>query len=78
MDEKTKQKVIGHYDKGEGSIQDIARVYKVTVEEVLAAIGQPEVGMIETQGDLIDQSEAGPEVKVNPLGTPAKQHFTVD
>lgn len=60
MDEKTKEAIIGHYQKGQGSIQDIARVYGVSVDEVLRLIGAPELASVHISGDLIDANEAGP------------------
>lgn len=66
MDEETKKKIQDHYQKGQGSIQDLARVYRYTVEEVLEVLGQSDITTIETSGDLIDQREAGPETKLNP------------
>lgn len=59
------------YIHGKGSIQDIARWDRVTVEEVLEWIGQGEMRIVETQGDLIDQSEAGPGVQIEH----SKQHY---
>lgn len=67
MDIDTEAKIKDHYNKGQGSIQDIARVYNVTVEAVLEAIGQSEMTEVVMQGDLIDQREAGPEVTVTPF-----------
>lgn len=62
MDDKLKTTIVNHYQKGEGSIQDIARVYRLSVEEVLDVLGLSDVATIEGAGDLIDQTEAGPEV----------------
>ena len=59
LDDATKQKIYDHYIKGQGSIQDIARFYRCSVEEVLHIIGQDELMTVETQGDLIDAAEAG-------------------
>jgi len=72
------EKVMYHYQRGQGSIQDIARVYKLSVDEVLQMVGLDDMSEVQTQGDLIDQSEAGPEVRVNPLGNPAKAKYTTD
>jgi hypothetical protein len=72
------EKIIFHYQHAQGSIQDIARVYRRSVDEVLIILGLTEMSEVQTQGDLIDQSEAGPEVRVNPLGSPAKAHYTTD
>lgn len=58
-----------HYMHGQGSIQDIARVYRMSVEEVLHLIGQDEMLTVEqSHGDLIDQSEAGPMTEINLQG----------
>lgn len=65
MDKATEKKIIDHYQKAQGSIQDIARVYKVTVNEVLDAIGQGDANHVSVGGDLVDQSEAGPEAKIS-------------
>lgn len=59
LDEATIKKIKEHYDKGQGSIQDIARVYRTTVETVLHHIGQDELTSVATIGDQIDPSEAG-------------------
>lgn len=48
------------YVHGRGSIQDIARVHRIKVDEVLHIIGQEELATVETTGDMIDQSELGP------------------
>ncbi len=56
MDETLKAKINEHYQLGEGSIQDIARKYRLTVEEVLEVIGQSDVTTVVGAGDLI-----GPE-----------------
>lgn len=72
------EKIIWHYQHAEGSIQDIARVYRTSVEHVLEINGLNDMAEVQTQGDLIDQSEAGPEVRVNPLGNPAKAKYTLD
>lgn len=72
------EKIRYHYQHAQGSIQDIARVYRKSVDEVLHILGLEDMTEVQTQGDLIDQSEAGPEVRVNPNGSPAKAHFTTD
>jgi hypothetical protein len=61
-----------HYMHGQGSIQDIARVYKLEVSEVLHLIGQDEMMTVtQSHGDLVDEREAGPGAQVNFNG---KQH----
>lgn len=72
------EKIRYHYQHGQGSIQDIARVYRRSVDEVLHILGLDDMTEVQTQGDLIDQSEAGPEVRVNPFGNAAKAKYTTD
>jgi hypothetical protein len=62
MNEDDKQKIIDHYQKGQGSIQDIARVYRYSVQEVLQVLGMTDLLEVETQGDMVDSSEVGPDV----------------
>lgn len=59
------ERVLWFYQHGSGSIQDIARVHRMTVEEVLHIIGQDEMTTVETTGDMIDQSEAGPGAQLS-------------
>jgi hypothetical protein len=65
MDEITKKKVLAHYQKGEGSIQDIARVYKIEVSEILDLIGASELKTVTIGGDTIGAEEAGSGAKMN-------------
>lgn len=66
------------YQHAQGTIQDLARVYKLEVDEVLVMLGMSDLSEIQTTGDLIDQSEAGPEVHVNAKGNSAKANFTTN
>jgi hypothetical protein len=59
------------YEHGRGSIQDIARIHRLTVDEVLKIIGQDELTIVETTGDMVDQGEAGPGVQLEH----GKQHY---
>lgn len=77
VDQETKDKIYEHYLKGQGSIQDIARVYSVDVNDVLEIIGAPELSTVSTQGDLIDPSEAGPGAEMN-YGKDYRVPFTTD
>lgn len=77
MNEELQGKIKTHYQKGEGSIQDIARVYRLSVEEVLDVLNLNDVLEIETSGDLIDQKEAGPEVTLNAT-TRFRTNFTLN
>lgn len=65
MDEETKKKIYGHYQRGEGSLQDIARIYRVSVDQVLEIIGAPELSSVAVPGDLIDVTEAGSGADMN-------------
>lgn len=65
LDEESKKKIREHYIRGQGSIQDIARVYRVEVDEVLNIIGLNDLSSVDAQGDLIDASEAGPGAEIN-------------
>lgn len=64
-DQDIRTKVYDHYQKGQGSLQDIARVYRISVPEVLEIIGAPELGEVTTVGDMIDPSEIGPGAQFN-------------
>jgi hypothetical protein len=77
MDATTKKKIIDHYEKGQGSIQDIARTYNVSVAAVLDATGQGSLSSVHTQGDLIDESDAGPGAQMN-YGKTFTVPFTTD
>ncbi len=48
------------------SIQDIARYFRLEVEEVLTILEMDDLKSVETSGDLIDTSEAGPGAYLNP------------
>lgn len=72
------EKIVYRYNHAQGSIQDIARVYHKSVEEVLHIVGLDDMSEIQTQGDLIDQAEAGPLTQVSHLGRPARAKFTTD
>lgn len=60
MDKELHAKINEHYQLGQGSIQDIARVYKLEVADVLEAIGQTELLEVESVGDLVDARELEP------------------
>ncbi len=77
MDEELRKQVNADYQRGKVSIQDIARIRRLTVQEVLDAIGEGSMGTVMYGGDLIDQSEAGPGAHMN-YGGPVKIPFTTD
>lgn len=58
IDDQTKQKIKDDYIKGQ-SIQGLANHYRVSVEDVLVIIDQQEMLYVATQGDMIDENEAG-------------------
>lgn len=57
--EELQQKIREHYDKGQGSIQDYARVYGVPMEKVLEILGMSELKEVELIGDLVDERDMG-------------------
>lgn len=78
LDDKTRAEIFEAYQRSNRSIQDIARIYRVTVEQVLHIIGEDELTTITTQGDLIDSSEAGPGVDLNYNGKQHDIRYTTD
>lgn len=77
MDAKTRLLVIEAYQTSRNSIQDIARIYKVDVHDVMEAIGEGRSSHVQFGGDLIDASEAGPNAPLN-YGKEVKVPITVD
>jgi hypothetical protein len=77
MDDELKKEVRAAYQLGKVSIQDIARIKRLTVDEVLEIIGEGELKSVQTGGDLIDPSEAGPGASMN-YGRDFKVPFTTD
>lgn len=51
------------YGRGKGSIQDYARIYGVSVAEVLDLIGEGDMKTVHVGGDLVDEAELGPTGK---------------
>lgn len=73
------EKIKVYYQFGKGSIQDYARVFRFRVEDVLSILGLDDMSEVQTQGDLIDQSDMiGSTAQLNVIGTPAKAHYTTD
>lgn len=77
MTEDLKKQINEAYQLGKVSIQDIARILRVSVQDVLDAIGESEMGTVTTGGDLIDQKEAGPGAEMN-YGQQYSVPFTTD
>lgn len=65
MDEELRKKVNEHYQLGQGSIQDIARVYRLDVNDVLDALKLNDVLEVESVGDMVDESEVDPGTVIN-------------
>lgn len=58
----TEEQIKHLYENGDGkghapSIQDIARKYRYSVEEVLQILGQTDLLTIQTQGDMVDPDD---------------------
>lgn len=66
-----------YYQRGKGSIQDLARIFNVSVDHVLILVGESNLGTVSTQGDMIDATEVGPGAQIN-YGKQFKVPFTVD
>lgn len=77
MNPKLKSTIKTAYQTSKNSIQDIARIYGVSVPTVLDIIDEGSVKSVHINGDLIDQAEAGPDVKIN-LGEDRQIPFTAD
>lgn len=77
MTEETANEIKGHYQAGRGSIQDLARIYHVSVEEILNLIGEGTATTVAVQGDMIDQSEAGAGADMN-YGKEFRTPFSLD
>lgn len=65
MDEKTKKEVVKAYQSSRNSIQDLARIYRVDVYQVLDAIGEGRLSKVRLEGDMIDENEAGPGAQMS-------------
>jgi len=77
VDKTTEEQIKYFYQHGKGSIQDLARIYRVSVDEVLHLIGESNLGTVVAQGDMIDASEIGPGATMN-YGKEFKVPFSTD
>jgi hypothetical protein len=77
MDDNLRKQVNEYYQMGKVSIQDIARILRLSVPEVLEAIGEGDMSTVTIGGDLIDPSEAGPGAQMN-YGQTVNVPFTTD
>jgi len=71
------EKIVDAYHKSHRSIQDIARIFNVTVDHVLNLIGAGDLATVQIQGDLIDPSELGPGAEFN-YGKTERINFTTN
>lgn len=72
-----------HYLHARGTIQDYARIFKFTVEEVTDIINKKfdigNVKEVETTGDLIGEDEIGPgDTPIAASGKPAKANYSTN
>jgi len=73
------EQIRDHYIHARATIQEMARVYKLTVEKVLEILDLEDVGEVQTIGDQIDASELGPgDAPINSVGKSYKVPFTTD
>lgn len=75
----TEERIKYHYEHGQGSIQDIARSYRVPVEDVLHIIGQDEMLSVPLGGDQVDADDVNrvPGMSYN-YGTTQRVTYTTD
>lgn len=67
------------YQRGKGSIQDYARIYRVEVPEILDILGIEGMSTVQYIGDQVDPDEMGPEKnKIQPEGDTVKVPFTLN
>lgn len=57
--EQQAEEIRNFYQHGKGSIQDYARMYHLTVQEVCAIVGEEDLLSVEIGGDLVDPQEMG-------------------
>lgn len=60
LSDQEKSEIRDLYQRGKGSIQDYARIYRVDVNEVLHVIGEEHLGTVHMDGDQVDEEELGP------------------
>jgi hypothetical protein len=65
LKDEEKTEIKNFYQTGKGSIQDLARIYRVSVDEVLEVIGEKHLSSVRISGDMIDPTEAGPGAQLN-------------
>jgi hypothetical protein len=76
MTDEVKKKIVESYNKGEYSIQDLARIHNVEVEDVLIVTGNGDLTTVVSVGDMVDPSELiGTTATINP-STVHKAHYS--
>lgn len=78
-----KHQIWSHYLHARGTIQDYARIFKFTVEEVTDMLNEKfdigNVKEVETTGDLIGEDELGPgDAPISATGKPAKANYSTN
>ena len=63
--ETTQKEILDLYQTGKGSIQDYARIYRLSVDEVLEIVGERHLSSVHIGGDLVDPTELGPNGQMN-------------
>ncbi len=65
MDDKTKKEIHDTYHNGAWSPLQLSYKFKVEIEEVYEAIGDPAMNEVTLVGDQIDADDAGPGAVIN-------------
>lgn len=65
------------YQKGANSLQDLARIFGVSMDHVLNLTGNSHLATVQTGGDLIDAVEAGKGAELN-YGSEIDVPFTLN
>ena len=63
MNDKLKQEIKDTYNSGAWSPLQLSYKFNVEIEDVLVAIDQPEMTVVEISGDQIDDAGPGVEIK---------------
>lgn len=76
--EKSKdEQIVDAYQSSRNSIQDIARIFGVSVEHVLQLTGNGELVNVTYMGDMVDTTEVGNQTPLN-YGQVVKVPYTAD
>lgn len=79
VSDELKEQINDDYQKGSASIQTLARIHRLTVDEVLEILGlREETGTLSLVGDQVDEDELGPgDTPIN-SGEKLRQKFSTD